>query len=192
MDIPRNNRRLLMTVGEKIKSFRNIRGISQKALGELAEINEVTIRKYELGDRNPKPDQLLKIANALGVSINVFMDFDIVTASDVLTLLFKMDEQTDLTFDGKTDKDGKIKPDTLTIRFKHKEINERLAKWAYAKKQLDGLKSRKDDFPSVEAYEKELAELENTCEEIKQHLLDSNMVVKKDTEGIVVKMANWY
>lgn len=181
-----------MTVGEKIKSFRNIRGISQKALGELAEINEVTIRKYELGDRNPKPDQLLKIANALGVSINVFMDFDIVTASDVLTLLFKMDEQTDLTFDGKADKDGKIKPDTLTIHFKHKEINERLAKWAYAKKQLDGLKSRKDDFPSMEAYEKELADLENTCEEIKQHLLDTNMVVSKDTEGIVVKMANWY
>ena len=39
------------------------------------------------GSRNPKPDQLLKIANALGVSINVFTDFDIETASDVLTLL---------------------------------------------------------------------------------------------------------
>ena len=77
-----------MTVGEKIKTFRNIRGISQNMLGQLAGIGGTTIRKYELGSRNPKPGQLLKIANALGVSINVFTDFDIETASDVLTLLF--------------------------------------------------------------------------------------------------------
>ena len=85
-----------MTVGEKIKTFRNIRGISQNMLGQLAGIDGTTIRKYELGSRNPKPDQLLKIANALGVSINVFTDFDIETASDVLTLLFKMDDQVDM------------------------------------------------------------------------------------------------
>lgn len=67
-------------------------GISQNVLGELADIDGTTIRKYELGSRKPKPDQLLKIANALGVSINVFTDFDIETALDVFTLLFKMDE----------------------------------------------------------------------------------------------------
>lgn len=42
-------------------------------LGQLAGIDGTTIRKYELGSRNPKPDQLLKIANALGVSINFFL-----------------------------------------------------------------------------------------------------------------------
>ena len=47
-----------MTIGEKIRTLRNSRGYSQKLLGELAGgINEVTIRKYEAGDRNPKPDQ---------------------------------------------------------------------------------------------------------------------------------------
>lgn len=40
-----------MTVGEKIKTFRNIRGISQNMLGELAGIDGTTIRKYELGSR---------------------------------------------------------------------------------------------------------------------------------------------
>lgn len=85
-----------MTVGEKIKTFRSIRGISQNMLGQLAGIDGTTIRKYELGSRNPKPDQLLKIANALGVSINVFTDFDIETASDVLTLLFKINDQIDM------------------------------------------------------------------------------------------------
>ena len=75
-----------MTTGEKIKYFRNMRGISQETLGQLSGINSATIKKYEYGIRNPKPDQLLKIANALGVSINVFTDFDIETASDVLSV----------------------------------------------------------------------------------------------------------
>jgi len=39
---------------------------------------------------------LLKSANALGIIINIFMDFDIETVSDVLSLLFKTDEQLDL------------------------------------------------------------------------------------------------
>ena len=68
-----------MTTGEKIKYFRNMRGISQETLGQLSGINSATIKKYEYGIRNPKPDQLLKIANALGISINIFMDFDIGT-----------------------------------------------------------------------------------------------------------------
>ena len=79
-----------MTTGEKIKYFRNMRGISQETLGQLSGINSATIKKYEYGIRNPKPDQLLKIANALGISINIFMDFDIETVSDVLSLLFKL------------------------------------------------------------------------------------------------------
>ncbi len=113
-----------MTVGEKIKTYRTMRGISQKMLGELAGgINEVTIRKYEAGDRNPKPDQLLKIANALGISINLFMDFDIETVSDVLSLIFKMDEQIDVEFQGKKNSKGVIDPKTLTLRFNHPQIN---------------------------------------------------------------------
>lgn len=40
-----------MTAGEKIKTFRNIRGISKNMLGELAGIDGTTIRKYEFGSR---------------------------------------------------------------------------------------------------------------------------------------------
>lgn len=79
-----------MTVGEKIRTYRKMRGISQKMLGKLTGgINEVTIKKYGAGERNSKPKQLPKIANALGLSINMFMNFDIETVSDVLSLLFK-------------------------------------------------------------------------------------------------------
>lgn len=177
-----------MTVGEKIKTFRNIRGISQNMLGELAGIDGTTIRKYELGSRNPKPDQLLKIANALGVSINVFTDFDIETASDVLTLLFKMDEQTDMEIDGEKDSEGNLIPDTICIHFKHPVINSRLAKFAKAKKLQENLIASKDAFPSEEAFQHEVEQMNETCEQIKQHLVDTNRIVKKGTSGIAVKI----
>ncbi len=169
-----------MTIGEKIKTFRTMRGLSQNMLGELAGINGTTIRKYELGARNPKPDQLLKITNALGISINVFMDFDIETASDVLTLLFKMDEQIDMKIDGKKDNDGNLIPDTIYIHFNHPEINERLAKFAKAKKLQENLIASKDAFPSEESFQQELAKMNDTCEKIKQHLVDTNIVVTKE------------
>ena len=108
-----------MTTGEKIKYFRNMRDISQEMLGQLSGINPATIKKYEYGIRNPKPDQLLKIANALGISINIFMDFDIETVSDVLSLLFKMDEQIGMNFEAEKDKNGSYIPATLKISFTH-------------------------------------------------------------------------
>lgn len=161
-----------MTVGEKIKTFRNIRGISQNMLGEMAGIDGTTIRKYELGSRNPKLDQLLKIANALGVSINVFTDFDIETVSDVLTLLFKMDEQIDMEIDGEKDSEGNFIPSTIYIRFKNPEINSRLAKFAKAKKLQESLIASKDAFPSEAVFQHELAQMNETLEQIKQHLAD--------------------
>lgn len=94
----------------------------------------------------------MKLASALGVSINVFTDFDIETASDVLTLLFKMDEQADMEIDGEKDSEGNLIPDTICIRFKHPEINGRLAKFAKAQKLQTNLIASKDAFPSEDAF----------------------------------------
>ncbi len=59
------------------------------------------IRKYDLSSRTAELDYLLKIFNILGININVFTDFDIEITSDVLTLLFKRNDQIDMTIDGK-------------------------------------------------------------------------------------------
>ena len=48
----------------------------------------------------------MKIANALGTGINVFMDFDIEMVSDVLSLLLKMDEKLDMDFETERYKNG--------------------------------------------------------------------------------------
>ena len=84
-------------IGKKIRACREFRGFSQIQLAELSGINVGTIRKYELGIRNPKPEQLEKIAAALGLNVSIFLDFNIETVGDVLSLLFAIDDSVNLS-----------------------------------------------------------------------------------------------
>ena len=84
-------------VGKKIRAYREFRGLNQIQLAELSGINVGTIRKYELGLRNPKPEQLERIASALGLNVSIFLDFNIETVGDVLSLLFAIDDSVDLS-----------------------------------------------------------------------------------------------
>ena len=52
-----------MEINEKIRYFRKQRGLSQELLAERTGINVNTIRKYEIGIRKPKVEQLKKIAD---------------------------------------------------------------------------------------------------------------------------------
>ena len=164
-----------MTTGEKIKYFRNMRGISQETLGQLSGINSATIKKYEYGIRNPKPDQLLKIANALGISINIFMDFDIETVSDVLSLLFKLDDQIDMKFEADKDEEGNFKPATVKLSFKNNLINKKLCTYMKALEIRENMINAKNEYSEAE-YADSLQHINENIEEIKQHLLDDSMV----------------
>lgn len=64
----------MTVVGEKIKDIRLKHGYTQKELSEMSGVSEISIRKYEKGDRIPKIDKLNLIANALGENISVFTD----------------------------------------------------------------------------------------------------------------------
>ena len=103
-------------VGKKIRAFREFRGYSQIQLAELSGINVGTIRKYELGIRNPKPDQLEKIATALGLNVSVFLDFNIETVGDVLSLLFSIDDSVILSLTEMPDQKISMKFDTHTVQ----------------------------------------------------------------------------
>ena len=188
LDTQNTKRRNAMTVGEKIKYYRNIRGISQEMLGNLSGINPATIKKYEYGIRNPKPDQLLKITNALGISINLFMDFDIETVSDVLSLLFKLDEQVDMNFDAEKDENGEFIPSTVKLSFQNAAINQKLCTYLKAKQIKENLENSKEKLSAKDDYTETINEIEQNIEDIKNHLVDDNMVVKKGTDGITVKL----
>lgn len=56
------------TIGERIRYYRQVAGITQKQLAEACELSEPAIRNYELGNRIPDRDTLTSIAAELKVS----------------------------------------------------------------------------------------------------------------------------
>ena len=116
-------------VGKKIRAFREFRGYSQIQLAELSGINVGTIRKYELGIRNPKPDQLEKIATALGLNVSVFLDFNIETVGDVLSLLFSIDDSVNLSLAETSDQ-------KISLTFDNPTMQDFFRKWCQFKKKF--------------------------------------------------------
>ena len=154
----------IMTVGEKIKYFRTMHGFTQEQLVQATGLSISTLQKYESDERKPKPEQLLKISQALGISINIFMDFDIHTVSDLLSLIFKMNEQLDLNFDSQKDTSGNIIPDTLTLSFKNPIINQKLSTYVSFLNKMTG--SEREQYTQ-------------TLQELETQLLDDNTEIHK-------------
>ena len=142
-----------MIAGEKIKHYRNSLGISQETHGQLYGINYAAIKKYEYGTRNPKLSYLLKTANALDASINVFMDFDIETVSYVLFLLLKTDEQLNIRFETAKKEDGSFISSTIKISIKNPLLNHKLDVYNKARKLHENLLNDTERFSSEEEYQ---------------------------------------
>ncbi|MDO5381360.1 MAG: helix-turn-helix transcriptional regulator [Eubacteriales bacterium] len=107
-------------LANKIKEYRKLRNMTAQDLSEKSGINLSTIKKYETDGRNPKLEQLQKIADALEVSIFEFLDIEIKSVSDILSLLNKMNESTSMNWmiDDETG--------TANISFNINEINKSL------------------------------------------------------------------
>ena len=114
------------------------------------------------------------------------MDFDIETVSDVLSLLFKLDDQIDMKFEADKDDEGNFKPATVKLSFKNNLINKKLCTYMKALEIRENMLNAKDEY-SEEEYADSLQHINENIEEIKQHLLDDNMVVKKGTDCLTVK-----
>lgn len=55
---------------DNLKAVRKARGMTQQELADAANINRVTIAKYELGQIDPTLESARKMADALGVTID--------------------------------------------------------------------------------------------------------------------------
>ena len=159
-------------IGKKIRAFREFRGYSQIQLAELSGINVGTIRKYELGIRNPKPDQLEKIATALGLNVSVFLDFNIETVGDVLSLAETPDQKVSLTFDNPT-------------------MQDFFRKWCQFKNVYEKEKAEILAIEDKDKRQEELDKLNATQEEWKLRAMGTTIgchtIVKKGTEGNDIK-----
>jgi transcriptional regulator with XRE-family HTH domain len=61
-------REVLRQLGEKVRSYRHDRGLTQEALAESLDLSVAYVSLIERGGRNPPFTTVVAIAHALGVS----------------------------------------------------------------------------------------------------------------------------
>lgn len=61
---------LAIFIGDKIKEYRKLKGLTQKELAKAVGMGDTTIANYEKGLRTPKKNTLFKLANAFDISID--------------------------------------------------------------------------------------------------------------------------
>lgn len=81
-----------MSVGENIRRYRKLRGMTQAQLAEAVGLTEGAVRHYESGIRAVKPELLESIAAALGMSVNALKDYGVETAGDLMSLLVRLED----------------------------------------------------------------------------------------------------
>ena len=86
-----------MTIGEQIRYIRKYLGYTQKELGDLSKTSETTIKQYESGKRQPRIEQLQKIASAFGGSVSdIFLlnnDIDDLSEDEFVKMYQKIQQQ---------------------------------------------------------------------------------------------------
>ena len=140
------------SIADKIKRYRKINNMSQEELSTLSGINVSTIKKYECGYRNPKPEQLVKI-----VSVLVFLSFDLTTTSDILALLIKLAENSDLEIECQKDNSDNHVTNKISLSFNDPAINQTLVRYLKYKKALES--STNSSTESASDLQRQLDEL---------------------------------
>ena len=172
-------------VGKKIRAYREFRGFSQIQLAELSGINVGTIRKYELGIRNPKPEQLEKIAAALGLNVSIFLDFNIETVGDVLSLLFAIDDSVNLSLSETENK-------KIILDFDNPMMQDFFKKWCQFKNVYEKEKAEILSIEDEDKRQEELDKLNATQEEWKLRAMGTTIgchtVINKGSEDNPVRV----
>jgi transcriptional regulator with XRE-family HTH domain len=92
-----------MAIGERIRYFRNLRGMTQKELGIAVDFDEksadVRIAQYESGSRTPKEELIKGLAYRLSVSPLALKVPDIDTDYGLMHTLFTLEDLYGLRID---------------------------------------------------------------------------------------------
>lgn len=86
-----------MTLGDKIRTYRNLKGWTQKKLGLEVGFSAATadsrIRKYEKNLMAPKEEIRNKLANALDIDLEAISDIKITSYVDLMHIFFELEEK---------------------------------------------------------------------------------------------------
>ena len=136
-----------MAIGERIRFFRNLRGMTQKYLGTVVGFPEKTadirMAQYESGSRTPKADLTESLAGVLGVSPLALSVPDIDSYLGLMHTLFTLEDRYGLTVE-KGENGGSMRVDPRKGK-DAAELSEMLNAWAeQAEKYHNGDISRED------------------------------------------------
>ena len=86
-----------MTIGQRIRYYRQLRGMTQQQLALETGLHYVSIRRYEADMREPMPEQIRRLADALYVSYFALAGldigrFDASNEDDIVSLLLLLAE----------------------------------------------------------------------------------------------------
>lgn len=118
-----------MGSGYLLRKFREIRGLTQNALGKKVDLDDVRIRQYELDIRSPRDEVLNNISSALNVNPEYFKeptypyDFE-----EVIRLLFKLEDSIPIAM-RKVDIDGTPVHSLLFLGHNILKIDKTLEAW---------------------------------------------------------------
>lgn len=119
-----------MTIGEKIKKVRSLRGLTQKELGLLIGLSNIRVQQYESGYRIPQGKIMKDICDALEVSECFFVNHHMETEEDIIQLLFDLGRSCSMEVIQIDEKNN-----IYGILFKDNIVNEGVKKW-YEKRKL--------------------------------------------------------
>ena len=137
-----------MAIAERIKFFRNLRGMTQKWLGAAIGFPEKTadirMAQYESGTRTPKADLTSKLASVLEVAPEALKVPDIESYIGVLHTLFALEDIYGITVD-KIDGVVCLKVNNANNpRFT--ELYERLSAWQKENEKLQNGEITKEEY----------------------------------------------
>ena len=143
-----------MAIGERIRFFRNLRGMTQKYLGTVVGFPEKTadirMAQYESGSRTPKAELTESLAGALGVSPLALSVPDIDSYLGLMHTLFTLEDRYGLTVE--TGENG------VSLRVDSRkgkdaaELSEMLTAWAQQAEKLRNGEINREDYDKWRYY----------------------------------------
>ena len=137
-----------MAIGERIRFFRNLRGMTQKYLGQVVGFPEKTadirMAQYESGSRTPKAELTESLADALGVSPLALSVPDIDSYLGLMHTLFTLEDNYGLKI---SEMDGEVclKVDVRKSKDAAR-LHEMLCSWQQAAAMLEAGEISKEDY----------------------------------------------
>lgn len=137
-----------MAIGERIRFFRDLRGMTQKYLGTIVGFPEKTadirMAQYESGSRTPKADLTNKLAEVFEISPQALSVPDIDSYIGLMHTLFTLEDRYGLTIE-KTENGVSIYADPKKGT-DAAELSEMLNAWAEQSEKYHNGDINRDDY----------------------------------------------